>query len=69
MTLDGFDFAGDVYPVNRDGSDILGNPTYTDVADVPDGKADLVFVCTPPAANSRPTVSPSRADCRDSMIT
>jgi acyl-CoA synthetase (NDP forming) len=44
-------FAGDVYPVNREGGEILGRPTWRGVADVPPGRADLVFVCTPPAAN------------------
>jgi acetyltransferase len=44
-------FPGDLFPVNRDGVDILGRRTYREIADVPAGRADLVFVCTPPAAN------------------
>jgi acyl-CoA synthetase (NDP forming) len=44
-------FAGEVFPVNREGGEILGRATYRDVRDVPPGRADLVFVCTPPAAN------------------
>jgi len=46
-----FGFAGDVFPVNRDGADVLGRPTLKDVSEVPDGAADLVFVCTPNSAN------------------
>src|SRR5207248_9525700 len=46
-----FGFRGDVYPVNRDGGEILGRPCLRSVAEVPAGKADLAFVCTPPAAN------------------
>ncbi len=46
-----FDFDGDVFPVNRDGSEILGHPTYRDISEIPDGKADLVFVCTPNKVN------------------
>jgi acetyltransferase len=46
-----FGFAGPLHGVNRDGAEILGRRTLRDVADVPAGEADLVFVCTPPAAN------------------
>src|SRR5213593_3193167 len=44
-------FRGEVYPVNRDGGDILGRPCLRSVAEVRAGKADLAFVCTPPGAN------------------
>src|SRR5213593_2779819 len=44
-------FRGEVYPVNRDGGEILGRPCLRSVAEVPADKADLAFVCTPPAAN------------------
>lgn len=40
-----------VFMTNRDGADVLGSPTFTDVAAIPEGAADLVFVCTPAAAN------------------
>src|SRR5947209_5878027 len=46
-----FGFRGAVYPVNRDGGEILGRPCLRNVTDVPAGTADLAFVCTPPAAN------------------
>jgi acyl-CoA synthetase (NDP forming) len=42
-----FGYKGELFPVNRDGADILGQPSLRDVADVPEGRADLVFVCTP----------------------
>lgn len=44
-------FAGRVFAVNRDGSEILGLATATDVDRLPDGEADLAVVCTPAAAN------------------
>jgi acetyltransferase len=44
-------FAGRVFAVNRDGSEILGLATATDVERLPDGEADLAVVCTPAAAN------------------
>jgi acetyltransferase len=46
-----FGYDGQLFPVNRDGEDILGYPTLRDVSLVPEGAADLVFVCTPYQAN------------------
>jgi acyl-CoA synthetase (NDP forming) len=47
-----FGFQGEVYALNRDGSEVLGRKTIRDVAALPEGAADLVFVCTPQAANA-----------------
>jgi acyl-CoA synthetase (NDP forming) len=44
-------YEGRVMATNRDGSDVLGITTVADIAELPDGAADLVFVCTPAAAN------------------
>ncbi|HVW31670.1 MAG TPA: CoA-binding protein, partial [Acidimicrobiia bacterium] len=44
-------YAGPVFPVNRDGGEILGRATFTDIDEIPAGQADLVVVCTPAAAN------------------
>ena len=49
--LRAFGYRGEIFPVNRDGAEILGQPSHRDVAEVPAGRADLVFVCTPAAAN------------------
>ena len=46
-----FDFPGDVFALKPDGSDVLGRATVPDVSEVPDGAADLVFVCTPNKVN------------------
>ncbi len=46
-----FGFRGDVYPVNREGGEILGRPCLQSVAEVPERAAELAFVCTPPPAN------------------
>ncbi|MDG2303170.1 MAG: CoA-binding protein [Candidatus Binatia bacterium] len=40
-------FPGEVFLTNRDGAEILGRQTLTSIDDVPEGAADLVFVCTP----------------------
>jgi acetyltransferase len=42
-------YRGQVFATNRDGGTVLGIDTLASVADVPDGAADLVFVCTPKA--------------------
>jgi len=44
-------YAGNVFPTNRDGSEILGVQALTDIDQVPDGAADLIFVCTPASTN------------------
>ncbi len=46
-----FGYRGKLFPVTRDGGEILGRPTLADVSQVPEGEADLVFVCTPYQAN------------------
>ena len=44
-------FTGKVFATNRDGGEILGLATATDVDALPPGEADLAVVCTPAAAN------------------
>jgi acetyltransferase len=44
-------YRGKVFATNRDGAEVLGIQSVPDVADLPDGEIDLVFVCTPAAAN------------------
>ena len=46
-----YGFKGEVFPIHREGAEILGRPTYPKVSDVPRGRADLAFLCTPAAAN------------------
>lgn len=44
-------YRGRVFATNRDGAEVLGLQSVRDVAELPDGEIDLVFVCTPAAAN------------------
>ena len=44
-------YAGAVYGSSREAGEVLGVPVVDDVAKLPDGEIDLVFVCTPAAAN------------------
>lgn len=44
-------YRGRVLATNLEGTPVLGVDTVTSVDDLPDGAADLVFVCTPAKAN------------------
>ena len=44
-------YAGGVFGTNLKGEEVLGIKTVADIDDLPDGAIDLVFVCTPAAAN------------------
>ncbi len=44
-------YAGGVYGTNLKGEEVLGIATVADIAELPDGEIDLVFVCTPASAN------------------
>jgi acetyltransferase len=44
-------YAGEVFATNRERSEVLGRPTFADLTEIPDGVADLVFVCTPAVSN------------------
>jgi acyl-CoA synthetase (NDP forming) len=44
-------YEGRVFGTNLAGEQVLGIDTVADIADLPDGEIDLVFVCTPAGAN------------------
>jgi acetyltransferase len=44
-------YRGDVYATNREGVDVLGRPTLASIDELPEGRVDLVFLCTPAPAN------------------
>jgi acetyltransferase len=44
-------YAGGVYGTNLKGEEVLGVATVADIAELPNDAIDLVFVCTPAAAN------------------
>jgi acetyltransferase len=45
-------YKGGVYGTNLKGEEVLGIQTVADIAQLPDDAIDLVFVCTPAAANA-----------------
>jgi acyl-CoA synthetase (NDP forming) len=46
-----FGYRGELFPIQREGAEILGRKTLRDVSELPEGRADLVFVCTPNHVN------------------
>jgi acetyltransferase len=44
-------YNGAVFGTNLQGEEVLGIKTVADIASLPDGQIDLVFVCTPASAN------------------
>ena len=46
-----FGYGGEVFGIKPDRADILGRAMLGDISEVPDGAADLVFVCTPTKVN------------------
>jgi acetyltransferase len=47
-----FGYEGKMFPLNREGADVLGQRTYRSANDIPAGEADLVIVCTPTSINA-----------------
>ncbi|MDQ3739147.1 MAG: acetate--CoA ligase family protein [Actinomycetota bacterium] len=46
-------YRGRVFATNLQGERVLGIDTVPDIAELPDGEIDLVFVCTPASANEQ----------------
>lgn len=46
-----FGYSGELFPLKPDGARVLGRETLSHVSQIPEGAADLVFVCTPNRVN------------------
>ncbi len=46
-----YGYRGQIFPLNREGVESFGRPTVRKISEIPTGAADLVFLCTPTAAN------------------
>jgi len=44
-------YKGEIFPINREGVESFGRPTYKSIGEIPHGRADLVFLCTPNTVN------------------
>jgi acetyltransferase len=47
-----FGYRGPVFAIKPDGAEVLGHATLRDVSEVPQGAADLAFLCTPAKLNT-----------------
>lgn len=62
-------YAGRVYGTNLEGEEVLGIQTVASIDDLPDGQADLVFVCTPAKANIAVLEACARKGIRAAFVT
>jgi acyl-CoA synthetase (NDP forming) len=62
-------FQGPVFGTNLEGESVLGIDTVTSIDDLPDGVADLVFVCTPNSANVEVLRACARKGIKAAFIT
>lgn len=46
-----YGYRGELFPLNRDGVESFGHRTWAKVTDIPEGRADLAFICTPVGVN------------------
>jgi acetyltransferase len=62
-------YEGRVAATNLDATPVLGIETARDIADVPDGPWDMVFVCTPASANADVLRACARRGLRAAFLT
>ena len=46
-------YRGEIFAVGREPGEVLGRPVFGTIDEIPEGKADLVFICTPAAVNEQ----------------
>jgi acetyltransferase len=62
-------YEGRVFATNLEGSPVLGVDTFRSIDELPGGAADLVFVCTPKAANAELLRSCAKKGIRAAFLT
>ena len=62
-------YQGRVFATNLQGEEVLGIASVASIDDLPEGQADLVFVCTPAAANPDVLQACARRGIRAAFIT
>ena len=62
-------YQGRVFATNLQGEEVLGIASVASIDDLPEGQADLVFVCTPAAANTEVLQACARRGIRAAFIT
>jgi acyl-CoA synthetase (NDP forming) len=62
-------YQGRIFATNLDGVEVLGVQTLRSIEDVPQGEADLVFVCTPKSVNEDLLRSAAKRGIRAAFLT
>lgn len=62
-------YQGRIFATNLEGVEVLGVQTLRSIDEVPDGEADLIFVCTPKSANPELLRSAARRGIRAAFLT
>ncbi len=62
-------YRGQIYGLKPDGAQVLGQATYSTVAELPSGPADLVVVCTPNKVNVQLLEDCARRGVRAAFVT
>jgi acyl-CoA synthetase (NDP forming) len=63
-----FGYAGKIFPINREGMEVLGRATFRSVEDIPAGEADLLIVCTPTVINVELVRAAARKGVRAAFV-
>ncbi len=63
-----FGYEGKIFPINREGMEVLGRATFRRVDDIPTGEADLLIVCTPTAINVELVRAAARKGVRAAFV-
>lgn len=63
-----FGYPGKIFPINRDGVDVLGRKTARSIDEIPVGDADLLIVCTPTGINAELIRSAGRRGIRAAFV-
>lgn len=61
-------YRGEIFPINREGVESFGRPTYKSVSEVPPGRADLAFICTPTQVNEQLLRECASVGCRAAFV-
>jgi acyl-CoA synthetase (NDP forming) len=63
-----FGYEGKIFPINREGVEVLGRATFRSMEDIPTGEADLLIVCTPTAINVELVRAAARKGVRAAFV-
>ncbi len=63
-----FGYERKIFPINRDGAEVLGRRTVRSIDEVPYGEADLLIICTPTSVNAELLRGAARRGVRAAFV-